>query len=67
MPPQTPDPDSHPLRQANGMCQTNSEDDCIGRMEPEVLLADGMDPAKLWKEYLVITSSRNAWARAASG
>lgn len=67
-------PPTHPrmlllllLLQSKGMCQSSSEDDCIGRMDPEALRADGRDPAQLWRDYLVITSSRNAWARAASG
>ncbi|GFR49715.1 hypothetical protein Agub_g11869 [Astrephomene gubernaculifera] len=50
-------------RDADGLPQNN----CISRMDPEELLREGRDPDAMWRDYLVITSSRNPWARAASG
>lgn len=40
---------------------------CILRMDPDQLIREGRDPDAIWREYLVIGSSRNPWARAASG
>ncbi len=40
---------------------------CMVRMDPDQLVREGRDPEAIWREYLVISSSRNPWARAASG
>ncbi|KAG2497282.1 hypothetical protein HYH03_004866 [Edaphochlamys debaryana] len=53
----------------NKLCNRTAEgtNTCIVRMEPEALQREGRDVAALWRDYTVITSSRNPWARAASG
>ncbi|KAG2497507.1 hypothetical protein HYH03_004659 [Edaphochlamys debaryana] len=40
---------------------------CVQRLDPDALRAAGRDPDAMWRDYTVITSSRNPWARAASG
>jgi hypothetical protein len=40
---------------------------CVTRLEPAEVAAEGGDLAAIWKEYTVITGTRNPWARAASG
>ncbi|KAG2426197.1 hypothetical protein HXX76_013178 [Chlamydomonas incerta] len=56
---------------ANNLCNVSSDplggNTCMVRMEPEELLRRGHDPDGLWASHLVLTSSRNPWARAASG
>ncbi|EFJ43843.1 hypothetical protein VOLCADRAFT_95909 [Volvox carteri f. nagariensis] len=50
-------------KDANG----NSSNNCFARLEPEEITRAGFDVERMWRDYLVITSSRNPWARAASG
>ncbi len=40
---------------------------CLVRLDPDQLLREGRDPDAMWRDYLVLSSSRNPWARAASG
>ncbi|GLI71240.1 hypothetical protein VaNZ11_016361 [Volvox africanus] len=55
----------------NGMCNITRDgvasNNCIMRLEPGEVRRAGGDLNKMWKDYLVITSTRNPFARAASG